>query len=189
MFSSPQTLPLVALLVALAAPGLGWRPARERGDPTIDRLLARMNERLALMPDVARWKRQAKRPVTDPAREAALLAEVADRGAARGFDPAFVRRFFAAQIDAAKEVQQAALDRWKTDGGGPVGPVRDLAALRVRIDRLNAALIDALVAADAALADVSVRRALPARARRLLTAAGVTDRVRAIAVAPLVEGR
>ncbi|MFO0928318.1 MAG: gamma subclass chorismate mutase AroQ [Gemmataceae bacterium] len=148
MYSSPQNRVLAALAFTLAVLALPWRPAAPPA-AAVDRLLARMNERLAVMPDVARWKWNMRRPITDPPRERALLDDVARRGAARGLDPAFVRRFFAAQIDAAKEMQQAAIARWTADGG-PVVPVRDLSSLRMRIDQINSALLDELPAVTAA---------------------------------------
>jgi cyclohexadienyl dehydratase len=79
-------------------------------------LLAAVDERLALMPLVAFAKRQQNLPLVAPRREAAVLdAAVASVRAAAGATgakappDALVRRFFRAQIEAAKQVQRAAV--------------------------------------------------------------------------------
>ncbi|MFO0845529.1 MAG: gamma subclass chorismate mutase AroQ [Gemmataceae bacterium] len=129
-------MPTTALL--LLAVGCAARPAPG------EKLLGLMNERLGLMHDVARWKWNERRPIDDPERERALLDEVARRGEERGLDPGFVRAFFADQIEAAKEVQHAAFDRWAGERRGRFDRVRDLADLRKEIDRINGELLAAL---------------------------------------------
>jgi chorismate mutase-like protein len=110
----------------------------------LDGLLEAMQQRLALMPEVARWKWNAGRAVADPARETELLERVARQSDAHGLDPAFTRAFFADQIEAAKLVQENAFRRWKEEGHGPFAEVTDLAVLRRRIDTLNEDLLTAL---------------------------------------------
>src|SRR5215468_9195975 len=134
----------IALIVLLVLAVPACRPATDPAareavpDRAIDRLLGLMRSRLVVMHDVARWKWASKAPIEDPGREAALLGDVADRGAALGLDPAATRAFFAAQIEAAKVVQRADFARWQADRRSPEGEAPDLAGvLRPRIDALN----------------------------------------------------
>jgi cyclohexadienyl dehydratase len=103
-----------------------WR-ARHLGDtqesasgrPVLSALLAAMAERLALMPLVAEAKRETGSAVDVPEREVrvldAALAGVRESeaeneiGPARAIGAAAVRRFFVAQIEAAKTLQRAVL--------------------------------------------------------------------------------
>src|SRR5262245_22100050 len=113
---------LGVLLASLAAGGCRppGEPDRERhGLADLDRVLRLMGQRLALMHDVARWKWNAGQPITDPQRERELLQSVVERGRGKGLDPDQVRSFFAAQMEAARLVQQADFDRWKANKQGP----------------------------------------------------------------------
>jgi cyclohexadienyl dehydratase len=78
-------------------------------------LFAAMDERLALMPLVAAAKRRAGLPLEAPEREARVLdaavagaLEAARRLGVEPLPEAGVRAVFAAQVEAAKQVQQAA---------------------------------------------------------------------------------
>jgi cyclohexadienyl dehydratase len=79
-------------------------------------LVAAMDERLALMPFVAAAKRQAGLPLEAPEREAVVLEaavatarEAAARAGVTPLPEAAVRAVFAAQLDAAKQIQANAL--------------------------------------------------------------------------------
>src|SRR6516225_465674 len=96
------------------------------------------------MHEVARWKWNAGQPVTDAERERELLQSVVERGRVKGLDPDLVRSFFAAQMEAARLVQQADFDRWKAKQQKPFADTTSLAVLRQLIDHLNRELIDAL---------------------------------------------
>jgi chorismate mutase len=179
---------VVGLLLAALAAG-GCRPADVPGgprhDPTdLDRLLRLTRQRLELMHDVARWKWNAGRPITDPKRERELLQGVVERGRDKGLDPDLVRRFFAAQMEAARLVQQADFERWKANKQGPFPDTRSLAALRQRIDQLNGELLDALAEVHPRLSGPSAQQALPQRAEEILTGDGLSG-VRETAIAPL----
>jgi chorismate mutase-like protein len=78
----------------------------------LDHLLELMKQRLTLMHDVARWKWNANQPIAAPERE--LLESVVRQGRAKGLDARFVRTFFAAQIEAARSVERADFDHWKS---------------------------------------------------------------------------
>ncbi len=187
----PRTAPLCLrggglLLLSLAILGCrlgGGVPAARRDLANLDRLLHLMEHRLTLMHDVARWKWNAGRPIADPDRERALLRSVVERGQGKGLDPNLLRSFFAAQMEAARLVQQANFDRWKEKKEKPPTG-KSLAELRKEIDQLNGELIDALAEVVPRLSRPEVQRDLPQRAREILTGDGLDD-VRARAIAPL----
>jgi chorismate mutase len=178
---------VAGLFLALAASGcrpadVPVAPRRDLAD--LDRLLRLMEQRLTLMHDVARWKWNAGQPITDPKRERELLQSVVERGRGKGLDPDLVRSFFAAQMEAARLVQQADFDRWKANKQEPFADTTSLAVLRQRIDHLNRELIDALAEVRPRLSGPTVQQALPQRAEEILTGNGVAD-VRETAIAPL----
>lgn len=121
---------LDAWLLAAEADGTlaAWRgewfdaPGPRTAEP-LAALLAACDERLALMPFVAEYKRREGLPVVDPSREERVLAaaigsvrEAARREGRAAPDEAAVRDFYRAQIDAAVEVQQRVL---AAEPGGP----------------------------------------------------------------------
>jgi chorismate mutase-like protein len=175
------------LLVSLAASGC--RPAdapvaprRDLAD--LDRLLCLMERRLALTHEVARWKWDAGKPITDPQRERESLQSVVERGRLKGLDPDLVRSFFAAQMAAARLVQQADFERWEARQPESFADPTSLAVLRQRIDDLNSELIDALAEVHPWLSGLTVQQALPRRAEEILTENGLAG-VRETAIAPL----
>jgi chorismate mutase-like protein len=141
---------------------------------------------MVLMHDVARSKWNAGRPVADPAREQALLSDMEERGRTHGLDPAETRAFFTAQVEAARQVQEADVRRWRSEGRGPFADAPDLADLRQRIDRLNRELLTALAEARPYLREDVARRAIPAWARQVVVGDGIGDDERSVAVRPLV---
>ena len=106
------------------------------------------------------------------------------RGRGKGLDPELVRSFFAAQLEAARLVQQADFERWKVNKQGPFADTTSLEVLRQRIDHLNRELIDALAEVRPWLSRLTVQQALPQRAEEILTGDGVAA-LRETAVAPL----
>jgi chorismate mutase len=180
---------VVALLLALAASGC--RPASVPVKPrrpdlaTLDRLLRLMQQRLVLMHDVARWKWNKDLPITDPKRERELLQKVVELGRGKGLEADLVRSFFAAQMEAARLIQQADFERFKANKQKPFAGTKSLAVLRQRIDELNRELIDALAEVHLTLSEPSVQQqALPQRAEEILTGNGLAE-VRETAIAPL----
>ena len=188
LLSLPLRVCVVALLLASLAAS-GCRPADvpvapRRDLATLDRLLRLMGQRLALMHEVARWKWHAGQPITDPQRERELLQSVVERGRGKGLDPDLVRSFFAAQMEAARLVQQADFDRWKVNEQEPFADTTSLAVLRQRIDDVNRELIDALAEIRPWLWGQTVQQALPQRAEEIVTGNGLAG-VRDTAIAPL----
>jgi chorismate mutase len=167
----------------------GCRPADAPAAPrrdlaSLDRLLRLMEERLTLMHEVARWKWNTGQPITDPQRERESLQSVVERGRGEGLDPDLVRSFFAAQMEAARLVQQADFERWKANEQQPFAGAKSLAVLRRRIDQLNGELIDALAEFRPWLSGQTVQQALPQRAEEILTGNDLAG-VRETVIAPL----
>jgi len=114
-----------------------------RGEPRtaapIAALCAAIDERLALMPLVAEAKRQAGLPLAAPAREREVIgagvAAALRAARAAGAEPpseAALRALFAALVESAKEVQQAALR-----GPAPETPFDLDGELRPAISRIG----------------------------------------------------
>jgi chorismate mutase len=145
----------LAALTLCAALTLTPAPARADSDDTaLTNLISLVSQRLALAEPVARWKWANHQEITDPPREAALLADVAKRAAAAQVDPEFARAFFRDQIDASKEVQNALFATWRSTRA-PEGAPPDLAtSTRPQLDQLTQSMI-------AGLARVQPLRAAP----------------------------
>jgi chorismate mutase-like protein len=176
------------LLLAPLGAG-GCRPANPPEEPRrnladLDRLLRLMQRRLRLMHDVARWKWNAGQPITDSQRERELLQSVVERGRDKGLAPDLVRGFFAAQMEAARLVQQADFERWKANKQEPFSGTTSLSVLRQQIDQLNRELIDALARDGPWLFERDVQQALPQRAEEILTGDDLAG-ARETAIAPL----
>jgi chorismate mutase-like protein len=118
--------------------------------PTPAQLLAGLvDERLALMPDVARYKWNRKQAIEDLPREQALLESIKAQAPQYGLDPGRAVAFFAAQIDASKVLQRELFFAWQANGEGEFTTTRDLAAdIRPRLDALNPRLLAGLAAFD-----------------------------------------
>lgn len=175
------------LLVSLAAGGCrsSDRPDRSQRDlANLDQLLRLMGQRLELMHDVARWKWNAGQSITDPQRERELLQSAVERGRDKGLDPELVHSFFAAQMEAARLVQQADFDRWKANQQEKFVDTTSLTAVRQKIDDLNRQLIDALTEIQPQLSSQTVQQALPLRAETILIGDGPAE-ARKIAIRPL----
>ena len=188
ILSLPLRVCVVGLLFVPLVAG-GCQSADEPGLPRrdladLERLLRLMRQRLALMHNVARWKWNTGKPITDAQRERELLHSVVERGRGKGLDADLVRSFFAAQMEAARLVQQADFDRWQANKQKPFADTTSLAVLRQRIDHLNRELIDALSELRPRLSGRSVQQALPQRAEEILTGYDLAG-VRETAIAPL----
>ncbi|MDH4016284.1 MAG: transporter substrate-binding domain-containing protein, partial [Actinomycetota bacterium] len=142
-------------LDALRTKHLGDDPSAHHLTVT-DALLAAVDERLALMPDVARFKRANDAPIEVPEREARVLdaAWLAVRAAASdggrsGPSSEAVRAFYRAQMEAAKAIQRRIVATEHAAAGDD--PIPDLdtqlrpALIRIgdRIARLVVMLPDA----------------------------------------------
>lgn len=152
-------------------------------NPALDHLLAKMNERLALMEKVAATKFRKGLPAADKSREETMLRAIEAKARDSDLPPTVVRWFFAAQIEAAKLVQENYFRHWK-EAGEPPADNGDIFELRQRIDQLNDELI-------ALLRDYrkqpATRGRIEERARELIRGDGIDDAVRTTAIRPLLE--
>jgi cyclohexadienyl dehydratase len=110
----------------------------------LGRVLLLADERLALMPAVAAAKWPQHLPVSDPAREQAVIADAAARAAALGLAPESVAGYFRVQIALARAVQQRLYARWTSAGFEATGGADLALDLRPRLDRLTTATLRAL---------------------------------------------
>ncbi len=134
-------------------------------------LVAALDERLALMPLVAAAKREQGYPLAVPEREAAVIetalagvVAAAERSGRTAPKPTRVRSLFRAQIEAAKQIQVAAV---RDDEREPEGPLPDVErVLRPALDRIGAKIAALLVALpegrDAELVRAAARAGLRA---------------------------
>ncbi|WP_426162367.1 gamma subclass chorismate mutase AroQ [Pseudoduganella sp. R-34] len=114
-------------------------------DALLEQLRKLMEQRLALMPDVARYKWRHGGAIEDLARERVIIERFAAQAAALGLPSDWSELFFRAQIDAAKMLQRACTASLPCI---TAGPVPDLAQeTRPRLDALEQPLLLALAAA------------------------------------------
>jgi chorismate mutase-like protein len=165
------------------------RPAKgvRENSAAVDRLLRLMVERLALMREVARWKWNARRPVADPAREKALLDDLAAQARKHHLDESNVRSFFAAQMKAARLVQERYFQEWREQGLDHFNGVADLkTSLRPRINEASRSLLSALAAVEPLRKDAKFAEYLEQASRRVFRSASLDEEVRRTALAPLM---
>jgi chorismate mutase len=151
-----------------AAPPVSSTARSDEARNTLEKLLQHMRQRLDVMHDVARTKWNTQRPIHDPERERLLLEDIATQAQARGLDRSFARSFFAAQMEAARWIQEDDFQKWRTTNQGPFSETPDLSTLRQRIDAINRELLAALVPARPDLDTPEGRQELHRLAERLL---------------------
>lgn len=167
---------------------LAWHWSKGVPQPGLPTLLALMDERLKLMPDVARHKWNKQAAIEDLPREQLIIAALGRQAGQAGVPAAWAEGFFRAQIDAAKTEQRRLFARWRQEGAGRFEGVPDLERdVRPRLDALTPKLLAALTASWAALGDPA-RRAEVAAAARAGLDAGVWGQAAGQAVAPLTDG-
>jgi cyclohexadienyl dehydratase len=147
---------LIALLCFAAvigsAPVTAQAPAF--ADPIHDAALVvkLIDDRLAIMPEVAAWKWRAGQPITDLERERQVLERSVADAEALGLDGAGARHFFDVQIRMARAVQAQAIAGWKNANAQPPAG-RDLnRELRPALDKLGGELLVAMYVVSAELA-------------------------------------
>ncbi|EMF02926.1 chorismate mutase [Serratia marcescens] len=126
-----------ALLIACCLTSF---PALADGAAAIGELV---NQRLSLMKDVAGYKAQQHLPIEDLAQEAKVLASAQAEAGRLGLEPASVRPFIAAQMDAAKAIQYRYRADWLASPGSGWQP-RPLAQVRPQIAQLSSQILQRL---------------------------------------------
>lgn len=137
----------------------------------VDTLLDLVEQRMAVMPDVARHKHNTGAAVEDLPREAQVIAAVTARAKDAGLDPDLAAAFFQAQIDASKIMQNSRITAWKAAGQGKFTDVPDLAtSIRPTLDRLTPAMVATLKDALPALKTADATATIEARITRYAAA-------------------
>lgn len=122
-------------------------PAIPQG--AFDEVLGLVVERLATGDSVAASKYFSGQPVTDEAREKAVLDAAAARADEVAASPEYIALVFTDQISASKEVQQALLDSWASGAAPAPATAPDLATeVRPILDRITQGLVPALGAVE-----------------------------------------
>jgi chorismate mutase len=131
----------LAILIALAMGGIGRACAQDAMNK-LQPLVETSARRLAIAQQVALAKWDSQVPVEDAAREAQVITAAAKDGEARGLDPAFVSRFFSAQIEANRLVQYSLLAKWRRRGTAPAHkPINLATTIRPELDELQKELV------------------------------------------------
>lgn len=157
-------------LADLRARAFGAAPVPEATATPLGSLLAALDERLALMPDVAEAKRASGSAIEVPEREAAVIEAAVEEvrrrlaqatsGPASGLDAereAAVRALFRAQIEAAKQIQIATLARPPTTRSSPPPDLES--RLRPALNRIGDRIARLVVVLPAGLDPGTIRAA------------------------------
>lgn len=160
-------LPLAAALLLAACATTRNAPVRD----DVAQLLSLQKTRLDVAAPVARSKWNSHAPIDDPAREQAILDDVAARAQQIGLDAPWARRFFQDQFDAGKLVQRDLHRQWTVVHRPPFADPPDLAReVRPVLDRLTPELLAALARLDGRWCDPAVKGALDELAPAILGA-------------------
>jgi cyclohexadienyl dehydratase len=159
---------VVVLAVRLAA-----APQFVNEAELVERVIALIDRRLALMPEVAAVKFRQQQPVADPARERVVLDQSVADARALQLDHEGARAFFSVQIQMARAVQEHRFARWQSQAEPPPA-ARDLVTvLRAELDAIGRELLPAVYLASPALIETPADTLRP-RVDRLLRHAGIT---------------
>ena len=157
-------------------------------DADLDLLVECLGDRLSLMPAVARYKWEHNLPIEDPARERSLIDRFVAEAQARGLDADWSRRVIAAQIAAARRVQEDCFENWQTSAPDEGDPVRDLQTeLRPRIEQSTIQLIEILMRLEPHRKSAAFREIFPSRTDSMVTREAISDKVRHLAITPWLE--
>jgi chorismate mutase-like protein len=183
-----RSLILLSALICLPFPAAAQeRPAMTSTSAiSLEPLRRLMDERLALMPDVARHKWNTQGAIDDLPREQKIIDTLSAQAQLLGVPGPWAERFFRAQIEGAKQIQRTQFAQWQQSAAGKFTDVPDLVTvIRPRLDALTPQLLRELAAVWPALAD-------PAQQQRILAAMGkldnATPEAAATVIAPLVDG-
>lgn len=156
---------LFALLAGCSGPPpLSQGPLPEDAGRGLDRVVQLAAERVVVSDRVAVAKEGTGAPVTDPPREAAVIAAARTDAERDRVDPVWVARVFTDQIAASTQVQNDLRRQWAERPDTRPAGRDDLAAIRPELDRIGDGLV-------AALAQAAPARSHEACAGRLAQAA------------------
>lgn len=115
------------------------------GDPLYD-LIDAAAQRLQTADPVAASKWLSGGPITDPARVAQVLAQVATEAEKDGVPTDYAKLVFTDQINATEAVQYSRFAGWKFEPATAPTVAPDLSASRALIDGLNHRMVDQIAA-------------------------------------------
>jgi len=122
----------------------GARPAIE----PLERVLALIDERLKLIPDVAKYKWNTHGKIEDLQREQEIITALGQQATQLGLPVTWTEQFFRAQIESSKTIQRELFQRWRNEKIKSFDNVPELAKVtRPKLDALTPQLLDALVLA------------------------------------------
>lgn len=129
----------VIMLSAFILPGIACAsPA------SLQKLTDDMNQRLAVMKDVAGYKAQNHLAVEDLSREKTVLAQATAKAEKAGLDVQSITPFIQAQMDVAKAIQYRFRADWLSQPETNWQP-QPLTRVRARISVLDAQLMDDII--------------------------------------------
>lgn len=185
------TLCLLALSPAVHADPPAGRPAASptaAAERPVDDVLALIDARLKLAPDVARAKWNSGGAIEDAAREAAIIAGLGRQAGQLGLPVDWAESFFRAQIEASKAVQRDLFERWRQQQAGKFADAPDLATTtRPKLDALTPRLLQALAQAWPLLRNPTRGEQIARLASERLRADEYSGAAAAMAGAPLLD--
>jgi chorismate mutase-like protein len=146
-----------------------------------------IDARLLLALDVAEYKWNHHVAIEDLPREAQVIQALAREASALGVPQPWAERFFRAQIEASKTVQDALFQGWDAARRGQFPDAPDLATVtRPKLDKLTGQLMHALAGNWPVLSDPK-RRDDVARTLRPMAAEALSAKAVDEAIGPLVK--
>ena len=142
----------------------------------LDPIGSLVTQRLALATPVAQSKWLSGKPITDAAREQAVIDEAVALASRDGVDPALVERVIRAQIDASKVVQNGLFTAWKHHAETAPTTAPDLATIRPQLDSIDTALVTAIGDASVVANDARCSHAVDAERARTYPGLGSLER-------------
>jgi cyclohexadienyl dehydratase len=176
---------MTAVLVALSLPAASSEIAASSPvhflseERAVTQVLELLDQRLAMMSDVAVYKWSVHAPVIDPPRELAVLRNALDQGTPLGFEAEGLNKVFELQIHLARDVQRNLHEQWSKSGFDQSRPVPSLEKdIRPKLDRITPALLKALYLAASELQRNDFVSTYTPVAAEKLTAPGWSDSYR-----------
>lgn len=181
-----RTLFLLLALACTPVLAAGQQPIASASTTSLEPLRRLIDERMALMPDVARHKWNTRGAIDDFPREQKLIESLRAQAESHGIPGQWAERFFRAQIEGAKQIQRAQFARWEQSGADKFANVPDLVTvIRPRLDALTPQLLRELAAVWPTLADPAQRAHIGAVMGKLDNG---TPEAAATVIAPLLDG-
>lgn len=144
---------LLALLAGCSGtPPLSQGPLPEDAGRGLDRIVALAAERVVVSDRVAAAKEGTGQPVTDPQREAAVVAAARTEADRDRVDPEWVARVVTDQIAASTQVQTDLMRQWADRPDTRPAQRPSLATVRPELDRIDDDLVAAMAQAAPARA-------------------------------------